>query len=189
MGMLNYFHFSLVDTVLFQSWTMNTAGLAVAICLGFFVLAFLYEGLKSYRQHLLTNQLAIFNGQLKRSCCDQAVLSSVQPTGDNNSTTNNGDQIQPIVSPVDNSHSHQHVCQSFVPFGTNRQLSHKVLNLGHLIQSVLHMVQVAVSYTLMLGFMTFNGWICLSILLGAGAGYFAFCWRKLPIIDSTEHCH
>ncbi|RWS27544.1 high affinity copper uptake protein 1-like isoform X3 [Leptotrombidium deliense] len=72
----------------------------------------------------------------------------------------------------------------------NRRAQHsKMFNSMHLVQSVLHMLQVALSYTLMLGFMTFNVWLCLSILIGAGIGYFLFCWRKITIVDVTEHCH
>ena len=64
-----------------------------------------------------------------------------------------------------------------------------MLSVPHVVQSLLHILQVAVSYTLMLGFMTFNGWLCISILAGAGFGYFVFCWRKLTLVDVTEHCH
>lgn len=60
---------------------------------------------------------------------------------------------------------------------------------AHFIQSILHMVQVFTSFTLMLGFMTFNIWLCLSIILGAGVGYFLFCWKKITIVNATEHCH
>lgn len=44
------------------------------------------------------------------------------------------------------------------------------------------------SYTLMLAFMTFNFYICLSIILGAGIGYFMFYWRKITVVHVTD-CH
>lgn len=59
----------------------------------------------------------------------------------------------------------------------------------HLAQTLLHMVQITVSYLLMLVVMTFNVWLCLSVVAGAGLGYFLFGWKRAVIIDSNEHCH
>jgi len=58
----------------------------------------------------------------------------------------------------------------------------------HLLQTVLHIVQVAVSYALMLVFMTFNGWLCIAVLAGAGLGYLIFGWKRHSM-DVTEHCN
>jgi copper transporter 1 len=51
------------------------------------------------------------------------------------------------------------------------------------------MIQVFISYCLMLVFMTYNVWLCLSVILGAGIGYFLFGWRKAIVVDINEHCH
>lgn len=51
------------------------------------------------------------------------------------------------------------------------------------------MVQVTLSYLLMLVFMTYNTWLCLSVVLGAGVGYFFFGYKRLTTIDANEHCH
>jgi copper transporter 1 len=63
----------------------------------------------------------------------------------------------------------------------------------HLLQTVLHMVQVFVSYCLMLVFMLFNGWLCLAIVLGAGLGYNVLGWKRhqlqQPLAIDGEHCH
>ncbi len=48
----------------------------------------------------------------------------------------------------------------------------RILKWAHLLQTGLYFVQVLVAYFLMLAFMTYNFWICLSILLG-----------KLQLID------
>ena len=62
------------------------------------------------------------------------------------------------------------------------------------------------SYCLMLIFMTYNTWLCLSVSLGAAAGYvmphqvcwitdplfryFIFGWKKTAVMDmGGEHCH
>lgn len=59
----------------------------------------------------------------------------------------------------------------------------------HALQTLLHIVQLTISYLLMLIFMTFNVWLCLSVVLGAALGYFMFGWKKPVVVDVTEHCH
>nr|XP_004226335.3 probable low affinity copper uptake protein 2 [Ciona intestinalis] len=41
----------------------------------------------------------------------------------------------------------------------------------HIVQSILHMVQVFIAYVLMLIVMTYNVWLVISLVAGAGAGY------------------
>ncbi|XP_071948347.1 high affinity copper uptake protein 1-like [Antedon mediterranea] len=60
---------------------------------------------------------------------------------------------------------------------------------AHFLQTFLHIVQVTISYFLMLIFMTYNGWLCISVALGAGFGYFLFGWKKAIVVDINEHCH
>ncbi|XP_017776236.1 PREDICTED: high affinity copper uptake protein 1 isoform X2 [Nicrophorus vespilloides] len=59
----------------------------------------------------------------------------------------------------------------------------------HFFQTLLHIVQMIVSYFLMLIFMTYNVWLCLAVVLGSAVGYFLFGWKKSVIVDVTEHCH
>ncbi|XP_023025440.1 copper transporter 1A isoform X2 [Leptinotarsa decemlineata] len=59
----------------------------------------------------------------------------------------------------------------------------------HFLQTFLHMVQMVLSYFLMLIFMTYNTYLCIAIVLGAGTGYFLFGWKKSVVVDVTEHCH
>lgn len=66
---------------------------------------------------------------------------------------------------------------------------HKMLSWQHALQTSLHIVQIVVSYFLMLIFMTYNVWLCLGVVFGAGVGYFIFGWRKASVVDITEHCH
>ncbi|XP_016972911.1 high affinity copper uptake protein 1 isoform X2 [Drosophila rhopaloa] len=64
-----------------------------------------------------------------------------------------------------------------------------MLSVNHLLQTLLHVIQVTLSFLLMLIFMTYNVWLCLMVVLGAAVGYFLFCWKKSVIVDVTEHCH
>jgi len=66
------------------------------------------------------------------------------------------------------------------------------LNPLHIVQSLLHVVQVGVAYLLMLVAMTYNGWLFLSVCVGAGLGYFIFarCRRSMDSFhENTDHCH
>ena len=60
----------------------------------------------------------------------------------------------------------------------------------HILQSILHVVQVAVSYVLMLVVMTFNSWIFAVVSIGAGFGYFLIGRKRLnqikPIKPNVE---
>jgi copper transporter 1 len=64
-----------------------------------------------------------------------------------------------------------------------------MFGMHHLIQTVLHLVQIVTSYFLMLIFMTYNVWLCLAVAAGAATGFFLFGWRKSLVVDITEHCH
>ncbi|XP_031626339.1 high affinity copper uptake protein 1 isoform X2 [Contarinia nasturtii] len=59
----------------------------------------------------------------------------------------------------------------------------------HIYQTFLHILQVTLSFLLMLIFMTYNVWLCLGVVVGAAIGYFLFGWKKSVIVDITEHCH
>lgn len=72
---------------------------------------------------------------------------------------------------------------------SNKNVGVHMMSCGHFIQTVLHMVQVFISYCLMLVFMTYNVWLCIAVIFGAGAGYFLFGWRKAIVVDINEHCH
>lgn len=65
----------------------------------------------------------------------------------------------------------------------------RIVSWPHLLQTFLHMIQMVISYFLMLIFMTYNVWLCLGVILGAGFGYFVFGWKKATVVDVTDHCH
>ncbi|XP_014602824.1 PREDICTED: high affinity copper uptake protein 1 isoform X2 [Polistes canadensis] len=71
----------------------------------------------------------------------------------------------------------------------NRVVQPTMLSWMHCFQTFLHIIQVILSYFLMLIFMTFNTWLCFAVVLGATIGYFLFGWKKSVIVDVTEHCH
>ena len=48
---------------------------------------------------------------------------------------------------------------------------------------------MCISYLLMLIAMTFNIYLFLAVILGAGLGHLLFGWRRTTILDRNEHCH
>jgi len=72
---------------------------------------------------------------------------------------------------------------------TNTFLGSTPFTFWHLLQTFLHMLQTFVSYLLMLIFMTYNGYLCIAVIAGAGLGYFAFGWRSKIVVEVTDHCH
>ncbi|XP_054166779.1 high affinity copper uptake protein 1-like [Oppia nitens] len=72
---------------------------------------------------------------------------------------------------------------------TKADIYRKMMSCSHLFQTGLHMIQFFLSYILMLVFMTYNVYLCIAVLLGAGVGYFLFGWYKSTAVDITEHCH
>uniref|UniRef100_A0A5S6QXN4 Copper transport protein n=1 Tax=Trichuris muris TaxID=70415 RepID=A0A5S6QXN4_TRIMR len=65
----------------------------------------------------------------------------------------------------------------------------KPVSVGHAIQSAMHMLQLLVSYVLMLIVMTYNTWMLCAVVLGAGIGYLLFGWRRTLVAEACEHCH
>ncbi|WAR31942.1 COPT1-like protein [Mya arenaria] len=68
-----------------------------------------------------------------------------------------------------------------------REAASSMFGINHMSQSCMHVVQVIVSYIIMLAFMNFNVWICISIVLGSGLGYFLFGWTRSSVSDTEDH--
>lgn len=68
------------------------------------------------------------------------------------------------------------------------------INVHHIVQSALHVVQVGLAYLLMLIAMTYNGYLFLAVCIGAGIGYYIFgaCRKQMlstqSIEDRNDHC-
>ena len=95
-----------------------------------------------------------------------------------------------------------HACQNtVVQYPCNSSLSSSIkdqclyllrqyINIFHIIQSLLHVVQVGYGYILMLVAMTYNGWLFLAVCFGAGLGYFIFARCKSSSErEQNEHCN
>ncbi|XP_059468814.1 high affinity copper uptake protein 1-like [Neocloeon triangulifer] len=56
----------------------------------------------------------------------------------------------------------------------------------HLVQTGLHVVQVMLSYFLMLIVMYYNAWLFISVVCGSTIGYYVFGWRKLNMLQQES---
>lgn len=148
MAMTFYFGYENVE-LLFSGLVINSPGEMVLACLGVFLLAALYEGLKIGREFLL-----------RRSQVNVRYNSMPLPGNDGT-----------------------------IVMETHKTVGQRMLSPAHFLQTLLHVLQVVLSYVLMLIFMTYNGFLCIAVALGAGAGYFLFSWKKAIVVDITEHCH
>lgn len=148
MAMTFYFGCNNVE-LLFTGLLINSPGEMVGACIGVFLLAVLYEGLKIGREALLRrNQVNVRYNSMPLPGADGTVLME-----------------------------------------THKTVGQRMLSPAHFLQTLLHIVQVVVSYFLMLVFMTYNAYLCIAVAAGAGMGYFLFSWRKAVVVDITEHCH
>ncbi len=59
----------------------------------------------------------------------------------------------------------------------------------HILQTVLHVVQLMISYILMLVVMTYNVYLCLGVVLGAGVCYYLFFRERFVVLGNQECCH
>lgn len=62
----------------------------------------------------------------------------------------------------------------------------QLLSAAHLLQTALHVLQVVLGYLLMLTAMTYNAYLGLAVVAGAGAGYWLFGWKKAEDSRSLE---
>lgn len=62
------------------------------------------------------------------------------------------------------------------------------LNTHHALQTFLYLIQMTVSYCLMLIVMTFNWWLFFAVIFGAMLGYFVFGWIRQKQIDQETCC-
>ncbi|XP_068628706.1 high affinity copper uptake protein 1 isoform X2 [Battus philenor] len=155
------FHGGCMETILFSWWKVADIGEFVGSFLAIFIMALLYEGLKYYRKHLLWKTYTGLQ------------YCAVAPPDKGVSNICTADEPQVIQSMP-------HVLERNIP---------TMMSAAHAWQTVLHGVQVLVSYMLMLVFMTYNTWLCAAVVLGSATGYFLFGWRESVVVDFTEHCH
>lgn len=189
------FHGGYNETILFEQWKIDSlAGLLWSMLI-IFIMAALYEGLKYYREHLFwrTYNALQYRPVTVTEKPNPRNGTAVSPSANNNGHMASGgtggsvgsDGIGGGGEGGDDGSRVVHMVGEVI----HKQPRPTMLSAMHLFQTFLHIVQVTLSFLLMLIFMTYNTWLCLAVVLGAALGYFLFGWKKSVIVDVTEHCH
>lgn len=165
MGHNMVIHFGYEVTVVFNGWRTTNEGQLVATCIGLFFIAFIMEFIKFVRIHFLKKK---FFNKLKtytRTSKSAAKYDLSNEIATDTSSEENGQQK--VKTPY----------------------YKKIFNGAHFLQTMFYFVQVLIAYFLMLAFMTYNFWVCLSILLGLSTGFFLFGYSRQVYGVNEDDCH
>ena len=193
-----FFHFDSCQRLLFYSWTItNPGGISVIYSdyftnmyiiieligsiIASFILAVVYEALKSLREWLLYVDV---NRSKKKE--KERIPLKVNNASDKVSLVN-GQQTQ-------SESKYEIYCLYYNVYCLICRLKTISISLGmHILQSVLHIIQVGYGYILMLIVMTYNVWLFFAVCFGAGVGYCIFAKTRhiysVSNRESNEHCH
>ncbi|KAH8311463.1 hypothetical protein KR044_006481 [Drosophila immigrans] len=146
--MIMVFHGGHCERILWRGWVAATVTEFALSCIALGVLAFLYELLKFLRDQLMRRE----GRKEAERLAEEMRQKSANSCGGCSET----------------------------PLAEVREKTYwqRIFNSAHIIQSLLNFVQIIISYLLMLVFMNFNYWLCLSVVLGLALGYFFFGWIK-----------
>ncbi|XP_017873641.1 PREDICTED: high affinity copper uptake protein 1 [Drosophila arizonae] len=152
--MIMVFHGGHCERILWRSWVAYTVTEFAFSCIAFFAMSFLYELLKFLRVQLTRREARKEAEQLAEEQRRKAL-------GDCNGCSET--QLAEI---------------------RDKTYWQRIFNMPHIIQTLLNFIQLIISYLLMLVFMNFNYWLCLSVILGLAFGYFFFGYVQKDPKDS-----
>ncbi|SMY20777.1 unnamed protein product [Zymoseptoria tritici ST99CH_1A5] len=145
-----------------SSWHVTSNGMFAASCIGVAFLVVLLEALRRLGQ----DYDALIHANFRRRAAQlQASYTSLPPS-----------DPQDCCGPAAANAPPSYPAQTFLTFRPSP--------LQQTIRAVIHMLTFGVAYIVMLLAMYFNGYIILSIFLGAGLGKFLCDWRvvKIPLV-------
>lgn len=210
-----WFHGGWEEVILFDFWRINTLAGLLLSCLGVFVMACVYEGLKWFRLHL--QRAGLFDSIQPPTNRAPSAGAGFRPLLRENGTATGGAVAEQAPSsghavPVDTTGAMADgrgesytaavavvtTTTSDTRTVTNRFAStaSSLFGAGHLVQTLLYAVQVLVAYWLMLIVMTYNSYLTAAVVLGATFGHWLFasmdCIGASPVmVDSfvADVCH
>ena len=144
-----------------SSWRITSKGMFAGSCIGVVLLGMTLELLRrsgqEYDRYLIR--------QHRASSRSAPVLSSI--------TTNNGDKKSSSDGKASHTQIHAHSPNLGTPFRPSV--------IQQAVRATLHMVQFTIAYFVMLLAMYYNGYIIISIIIGAWLGAFVFSWQTLDM--------
>lgn len=158
-----YFHTNVMNTILFEKWHTMTWEELLGSCIGVAIIAALYEGFKVGREFVDIRLSAKASAQVVQQQQQQ------QPPCECNATDESS-----VKTTADS---------TVIAIGDDNEAKHiktrpAIISLRHIIQTGLHFIQLWIGFCLMLIFMTFSVYLCLSITVGGAIGYFCFAWMR-----------
>lgn len=149
-------HLGNIETIVFPEWATKDLKGFIGSCIGLALIGIIFEALKYARSKIASLKRIKLNKMRKQAGSYDISFSDKE----SQEKPNAGSDL-----------SQNDVNVQIKPAKQKSYLS-KMFSFEHIIQTALHFVQYTISFFLMLAFMTFNYWICLSILIGLAIGYF-----------------
>ncbi|KAK5992612.1 Copper transport protein ctr4 [Cladobotryum mycophilum] len=140
-----------------KSWHITSNGMFAGSCIGticlVIALEFLRRAVKEFDRHIINQHVAKHQTSISPSSSSKAIITP--PEG--------GERSSGAAA----------ACAVIPPFRPSV--------FQQAIRALLHMVQFAVAYFIMLLAMYYNGYIIICIFIGAYLGSFIFHWEQLPV--------
>lgn len=185
-----WFHGGWNEVILFDFWRIESlSGLILSfICI--FVMGAMYEGIKWFRVYLQMNSSNAELLSQQKGIGLQDIKHDKTPLhNDVGHCNSNEDIYKPTTTPpTPASRSHN---RRTSPFSSASAFSSIRLT-----QAFLYIVQLVLAYWLMLIVMTYNTWLTMAVVVGAGFGHWLFAVLKFrdPVGETadsfaTDACH
>ncbi|XP_064639067.1 uncharacterized protein LOC135494737 [Lineus longissimus] len=199
--MNSVFHTDLDETVLFQQWKTTSIKDIALTCVAVFFLSAATEALRAVRMFLSSKYIEKVTQREASAYEMRAGSGNWQEIGETegqghrqkdfpeSTTTEQSPSYGPSRdAPKDaNDISKQDTDLSNINLTLSRDVtsvcrhaySRTTRRWIHLLCSLLFLLQTVLSWLVMLVFMTFNVWLCLSVVVGFGVGYFCFATLRI----------
>ncbi|TLD15361.1 ctr copper transporter family protein [Venturia nashicola] len=168
--------FTIDSCFLTKSWHVNTSAQFAGTCIGVVLMVILLEALRRSSKEY---DALILREHMSKSQQSQSNTSVVTNDGTETEPTNNNS------SDREKKGSTAALLRRFSqPNATAASFRPNLLQQG--IRAFLHMLQFALAYFIMLMAMYYNGYIIISIFIGAYIGAFIFSWQSIGIVRTDN---
>ncbi|EYC25323.1 hypothetical protein Y032_0012g1822 [Ancylostoma ceylanicum] len=186
-----WFHGGWNEVILFDFWRIDSFSGLVLSFIAIFIMGAMYEGIKWFRVYLqMNNSMADLTAPKENGISLQHVVHDKAPLHNEVvRSSSNEDVYNPTTTPP--SHAVRSHNRRASPYSNSSPCSSV-----RLIQASLYVIQLVLAYWLMLIVMTYNTWLTIAVILGAGFGHWLFAVLKFreptgETADSfaTDACH
>ncbi|KAE9421726.1 hypothetical protein Angca_007243, partial [Angiostrongylus cantonensis] len=181
-----WFHGGWDEVILFEFWRISSFSGLILSFIAIFVMGAIYEGIKWFRVYLqmisstsefVSNESGI---RTRRLPVKQRRFSVITAEANEDFKTHKYNKVSVYAERVMQSpFTHAHACSSM-----------------RLLEAFLYVVQLVLAYWLMLIVMTYNTWLTMAVIGGAGFGHWLFAVIKFRNPESetadtfaTDACH